>query len=118
MLYKLHKRFSNMIYFRSVTFSEQILRLTIKVFVTDAERKTGKWRRVFVNISVCLLASHPNPKCHFHLRATGFGFRTYEDTKWYGIFSNLKIFYWVDMSISYFVFVCTGIFTTLILSPK
>ena len=62
----------------------------MEIFVRDAENKTGKWRSVPVNVSICLLTSRPIPECHFHLRAVGCGFGMYEDTKWHNVISRLK----------------------------
>ena len=62
----------------------------MEIFVREAESETGKWRSVFVNVSVCLLTSRPIPERHLHFRAVGRSFEMYEDTKWHNVISKLK----------------------------
>ena len=64
----------------------------MEIFVRDAESKTGKWRSLLVNVSVCLLTSRPITEHHFHFRAVGRGFGMCEDTKWHNVISKLKQF--------------------------
>ena len=54
------------------------------------ESKTGKWRKVLVNVSVCLLTPHPIPKVIFTFASLGVVFKMYEGTKWHNAISNLK----------------------------
>ena len=68
--------------------------------------KAGKWRRVPVNVSVCLLTSHPKPNVTFCFAPLGIVLKMYEDTKWHHVISNLKQFL-VDVSILYFGFLCS-----------
>ena len=57
------------------------------------ESKTGKWRRVLVNVSVCLLTSHPIRNVNFFFAPLGVVLKMYEGTKWHNIISNLKQFF-------------------------
>ena len=45
------------------------------------ENMTGKWRRVLVNVSVCLLTSHPIPNVIFTFAPLGVVLKMHEDTK-------------------------------------
>ena len=56
------------------------------------ERRTGKWHRVVVNVSVCLLMSHPIRYAIFTFVPLGVVLKMYEDTKWHNVISNLKHF--------------------------
>ena len=64
----------------------------MEIFVGDANAKTGKWRRVLVNVSVCLLKLH---EIHFLFTFAPLSgvLKRYEDTKWYNVISNLKQFF-------------------------
>ena len=42
--------------------------------------KAGKWRRVLVNVSVCLMTSHLIPNVIFTLAPLGVVLKMYEDT--------------------------------------
>ena len=64
----------------------------MEIFVRDAESETGKWRSLLVNVSICLLTSHPIPERQFHFRAVERNFGMYEDTKWHNVNSKLKQF--------------------------
>ena len=52
------------------------------------ESKTGKWRLVLVNVSVCLLTSHPIRNVIFTFAPFGVVLKMYEDTKWHNVISN------------------------------
>ena len=54
------------------------------------DSKTGKWRRVVVNVSVCLLTSHPVPNVNSRV---GRGYKMYKETLWHNVISNLKQFF-------------------------
>ena len=54
--------------------------------------KTGKWRRVLVNVSVCLLTSHPIVKVIFTFAPLGLVLKMHEDNKRHNVISNLKQF--------------------------
>ena len=54
------------------------------------ESKTGKWRRVHVNVGASLLTSHVIPKVIFTFAPLGVVLKMYEDTKWNNVISNLK----------------------------
>ena len=69
------------------------------------ESKTVKWRRVLVNISVCLLTTHPVSNVIFTFAPLGVVLKMYEDTKWPNVISNLEQFS-VDIPIFYFDFLC------------
>ena len=56
------------------------------------ESKTGKWHRVLVNVSVCLLTSHPIQNVIFTFAPLGVVLKMYEDTQWHTVISNLKQF--------------------------
>ena len=75
-------------------------------FVRAAGGKAGKWRRVPVNVSVCLLTSHPKPKVIFTFAPLGMVLKLYEDTKRYHVISHLKQFL-IDVPILYFGFLCS-----------
>ena len=62
------------------------------IFVMQ-ESKTGKWRRVLVNVSVCLLTSYQIPNVIFILAPLGVVLKVYEDTRWHDVISNLKQFF-------------------------
>ena len=57
------------------------------------ESKTGKWRRVLVNVSVCLLTSHPIRNVFFTFAPLGVVLNMYEGTKWHNVISDLKQFF-------------------------
>ena len=57
------------------------------------DSKTVKWRRVRVNVSVCLLTSHPIRNIIFTFAPLGVLLKMYEETKWHTVFSNLKQFF-------------------------
>ena len=64
------------------------------------ECKTGKWRRVLVNVSVCLLTSHPIQNVTFE--PLGVVLKMYEDTKWHNvIFKFTAIFRFADIIFSF-----------------
>ena len=56
------------------------------------ESKTGKLRRLLVNVSVCLLTSHPIRNVIFTFAPLGVVLKMYEGTKWHNVVSNLKQF--------------------------
>ena len=56
------------------------------------ESNTWEWRRLLVNISVCLLTSHPIANVIFIFAPLGMDLKMYEDTKWNDVISNLKQF--------------------------
>ena len=57
------------------------------------ESKTGKWRRVLVNVSGCLLTSQPKRNAIFTFAPLGLVLKTYEGNKWHNVISNLKQFF-------------------------
>ena len=63
------------------------------------ESKTGKWRRVLVKVSVCLLTSHPIPNAIFTFAPSGVVLKMYENTIWHSVISNLLSIFLVDMPI-------------------
>ena len=69
------------------------------------DSKTGKWHRVLVNVSLCLLTPHPIQNVIFTFALLGVVLKMYEGTKWHNIISNLKQ-YLVAMPILYFDFIC------------
>ena len=56
------------------------------------QSKSGKWRRVLVNVSVCLLMSHQIRNVIFIFAPLGMVLKVYEDIKWHNVISNLKKF--------------------------
>ena len=69
------------------------------------DNKTGKWRRVLINVSVCLLMSHPISNAIFAFPPLGVVLKMYEDTKWHNVILNLKQFS-IDIPILYLDFLC------------
>ena len=57
------------------------------------ESKSGKERRVLVNVSVCLLTSQPIPNVIFTFAPLGEVLKMYEHTKWNNVILNLKQFF-------------------------
>ena len=66
--------------------------------------KAGKCRLVLINVSVCLLTSHPIRKVSFPFAPLGVVLKMYEDTKWHNVIS--KKHFSVDMPMLYFDFLC------------
>ena len=52
--------------------------------------KSGKWRRALVNVSVCLLTSHPIMNIIFLFAPLDVVLKMYEDAKWHNVISNFK----------------------------
>ena len=57
------------------------------------ESNTGKWRRDLVNVSVCLLTSHPILNVIFTFAPLGVVLEVYEDTRWHDVILDLKQFF-------------------------
>ena len=57
------------------------------------ESNTGKWRRDLVNVSVCLLTSHPILNVIFSFAALGGVLKMYGDTRWHNVILDLKQFF-------------------------
>ena len=54
--------------------------------------KAEIWRKVCVNVSICLLASHPILNVIFTFTPLGMISKMYEDTKLHHVVANLKQF--------------------------
>ena len=65
----------------------------MEIFVNDAGKKAGKWRRVLVNASICLLASHSLPNVIFTFTPFGLVLKMHEDIKWHNVISKFKAMY-------------------------
>ena len=63
----------------------------MEISVEMQESNTGKWRRDFVNVSVCLLTSHPILNVIFTFAPFGVVLKMYEDTRWHNV--DLKQFF-------------------------
>ena len=73
--------------------------------IRDARELDWKMAPRSVNVSVCLLTSHPILNVIFTFAPLGVVRKMYEDNKWRYVISNLKQFS-VDMPILYFDFLC------------
>ena len=65
----------------------------MEISVEMQESNTGKWRRDFVNVSVCLLTSHLILNVIFTFAPLGMVLKMYEDTRWHNVILYLKQFF-------------------------
>ena len=65
------------------------------------EYQTGKWRRILVNVSVCLMVSYPIENVIFTFAPLGVVLKMYEDTKWHKSKAFFRLIWRYYILISY-----------------